>query len=218
MIENGGNMKKIFILLWCIAFPISFAFAAKAGPGNKFGANYNVINSASYTLTSKTNASQSDTGSESVVGAVLLYENVLSSKFAWGLKYGYQLTRNMEMTVGTTDLNVEEITSYWLLDVKAYQKDHVSGGLKPFLSVGFGNMTVTSTITQGSTTDTTETTAIIPITTLSGGIDYFMDAGGFRLEVGLMTGEKADQESHDDYKANYKLAGSYGNIGVFWLF
>lgn len=205
-----------------MALPISYIYAAKDGPGNKFGANYNVITAASYTLTSKTDSRQSDTGSENVIGAVLLYENVLSSKFAWGLKYGYQLTRNMDLTVGSNDLSVEETTSYWLIDVKAYQKDHISGGLKPFLGVGFGNMTVTSTITENSSssteTETTDTSAIIPITTISGGIDYFMDAGGFRLEAGFITGEKSDLESHDDYKANYKLAGSYGNIGVFWLF
>ncbi len=223
-------MKKVFLLIFCNLLLCSYTFAVpKGGPKNKFGANYNVISGTKYSLTSKTTSDSSysgssggsASGSENIVGAVIIYENVLSSKFAWGLKFGAQLSRNMELELGTTTLNVEETTSYWLLDVKAYHKDHMSGGLKPFLAVGFGNMSITSTITDSSsseTDETSETSASVPITTLSGGVDYFMNAGGFRLEGGLITGEKSDLESNDSYSANYQMTGGYVNIGVFWLF
>ena len=214
-------MKKIILFLIIFSMfssSILFAQARRTRqPKNKFGAVYYGISGADFTFTNKTTG-ESGTASDSIIGAVLFYERIFDSKFAVGINGTSFLERNMSIEVGSKTLEIVEQSTLVLLHFKAYHKDHSAGGIKPYLGVGLGSLSVSSLIT--STTDTTgsTTSATIPVTVISAGLDYFWESGGFRLEVGYLTGERSDLEGHDTYSAKYQATGSTGSIGVYWLF
>ena len=127
----------------------------------------------------------------------------------------------MQMIVGTNTVDILETASFWALEFKAFIKDNMRPGLKPFLGVGYGNYTTTSSLSvipaSGSITED-ETTATIPFTLLSGGFDYTFGFGGVRLEVGTTTGKRTDLESSSTYYASYDYTGSIFNFSVYSFF
>ena len=201
-----------------ISSSILFAQARRTRePKNKFGSVYHVISGTDYTLTNKTTGAKG-TASDSIVGAVFFYERIFDSKFSMGINGTSFLERNMSMEVGAETLEIVETSTLVLLHFKAYHKDHSMGGAKPYLGVGLGSLSVSSLITSATDTTGSTTSATIPITVISAGLDYFWESGGFRGEVGYVTGERSDLENHDTYSAKYQATGSTGSIGVYWLF
>jgi len=214
-------MKKTVLFLILIAMvssSILFAQARRTRESkNKFGSVYHVISGSDFTLTNTTTG-ETGTASDSIVGAVFFYERIFDSKFSMGLNGTSFLERNMTIAVGSETLEVVEQSTLILLHFKAYHKDHSAGGIKPYLGVGVGSLSVSSTITSATDTTGSTTSATIPITVISAGLDYFWESGGFRVEVGYLTGERSDLEGHDTYAAKYQATGSTGSIGVYWLF
>ena len=124
------------------------------------------------------------------------------------------------MLVDSEVVDILETTSFAAFDFKAYFKDHTSPGIKPYLGVGFGNYTATTTVTQVSTTTNTEgtTTATVPVTMLNVGFDFVSEFGGMRFDVGMISGTRRDRESHDSFDAKYDYTGQAVSIGVFSFF
>lgn len=213
-------MKKILlfiILITMVSSSVLFAQRRTREAKNKFGAVYHVISGTDFTLTNKTTGA-SGTASDSIIGAVFFYERIFDSKFAMGINGTSFLERNMSMEVGSTTLEVVEQSTLVMLHFKAYHKDHSAGGAKPYLGVGLGSLSVSSLIKSSTDTAGSTTSASIPVTVISAGLDYFWESGGFRAELGYMTGERSDLESHTTYSAKYQATGSTGSIGVYWLF
>lgn len=196
-------------------------FAAKLKvPKNKLGATHHTHNTGAYTLEEQS-STNSGTASGALVGFALFYERLFGDRFGAGLKYGYGLERSLEMEgLGSNDVKILEQASFFSLEFKAYMKDNIRPGLKPFLGVSYGQYTTTSTlsvISSGTATED-ETTATIPFTVLSAGSDYTFGFGGIRLEFGISTGERDDLESSDTYFANYDYSGSILGISVYSFF
>jgi len=196
-------------------------FAAKTKvPKNKIGALYHSHSTGNYTL-SQQGSSNTDSASASLIGFGFFYERIFLDRFSSAFKYGYGLERNLELTVGTNTIQALETASYWALDFKAFMRDNMRPGMKPFLGVGYGNYTTTSTLSvipaSGAVTED-ETAATIPFTVLSAGFDYTFGFGGFRLEAGMTTGKRTDLESSSTYYASYDYTGAILNFSVYSFF
>ncbi|MDT8445957.1 MAG: hypothetical protein RRB13_03540 [bacterium] len=212
-------MKRIILLLIALTLASSPVWAQqrKKEPKNKFGAIHYTHSGGSYTLQSSTDSSSV---TEPLIGAGFFYERVFQSRFSAGLKYSGFLERSLTQTVDGTSVTTVEKTAMTTLDFKAYFKDHLQNGMKPFLGVAFGTYTPASTVTTLAATGNTEgnTTASVPITSLSAGFDYVLDFGGVRAEVGSVSGKRRDLSGHDTYSANYQFDGTSIAIGVFSFF
>jgi hypothetical protein len=198
---------------------ILFAATPKV-PKTKFGATHHTHTTGDYTLTEQ-GTGNTGSASGSLVGFALFAERLFLDRFSAGFKYGYGLERSFEMQVGTSSLEVLENATFWALEFRAFAKDNISTGLKPFLGVSYGNYTVTSTITIIPTTGSTseeQTGATIPYTMLSAGADYTFGFGGIRIEAGQVTGKRNDLESSSVYYAAYNYNGSIVGISVYSFF
>ena len=217
-----ANLKKLTVCLVIFAFwGTADLFAAKPKiPKNKAGALYHSHATGSYTL-SEQGSSNSNSASANLIGFGFFYERLFLDRFSTAFKYGYGLERNLEMVVGTNTIQSLEMASYWELEFKAFIKDNMQPGFKPFLGVGYGNYTTNSTLSiipaSGSITED-QTTATIPFTVLSAGFDYTFGFGGFRLESGLTTGKRTDLESSTAYYASYDYTGAIINFSVYSFF
>ena len=189
-------------------------------PSNKAGAIHYTQSGSTYTLKDNS-TSLSVSASDTIVGAAFFYERLFKSKFSAGLQYSSFLERSIEFSIGTNELNVVEATALTIIDFKAFFKDHSRPGFKPYIGVGFGQYTMASTISTtdstGSTSDST-TEAVVPVTILNLGADYFRDFGGFRLNVGVVSGKRNDLTSNDTYQATYQATGVVFGISVYSLF
>lgn len=196
-----------------------FAAAPKV-PKTKIGATHHTHATGDYTLTEQSTGSNGS-ASGNLIGFAFFAERLFLDRFGAGFKYGYGVERSFDMQVGTSSLEVLENATFWSLEFRAYVKDNISTGLKPFLGVSYGNYSVTSTITviplTGSTSEE-QTTATIPFTMLSAGADYTFGFGGVRLEAGQVTGKRNDLESSSVYYAAYNYNGSVVGISVYAFF
>ncbi len=197
------------------------SFAAKPKiPKTKIGATHHTHNTGDYTL-SEQGTSSTGTASGSLVGFALFAERLFFDRFSAGFKYGYGLERSMSMQVGTNTLEILENASFWSLEFRAFVKDNLRPGLKPFLGVSYGNYSVTSTITilpTGGSKTEDQTAATIPFTMLSAGADYTFGFGGVRAEIGQVTGKRNDLESSSTYYGSYNYDGSILGISVYSFF
>jgi hypothetical protein len=189
-------------------------------PKSKIGATHHTHSTGDFEL-DETASSASGSASAPMVGFALFYERLFLDRFSAGFKYGYGLERSMEASVGTNDLEILETASFWSLEFRAFVKDNIRPGLKPFLGVTYGNYSVKSVITIIPSTGTTteeETAATIPFTMLSFGADYTFGFGGVRLEVGQSTGKRNDLEGSSTYRTTYNYDGSVVGISVYSFF
>lgn len=212
-------MKRFLIVLITLLLATSPAWAQvrKKEPKNKFGAMHYTHSGGQYTLQSATDTSTVD---EPLIGAGFYYERVFQSRFSAGLKFSSFLERSLTQTLDGNTVTTVENTTMFTLDFKAFFKDHMMNGFKPFMGVAFGTYAPSSTVTTIEATGNTEgtTTASVPITSLSVGFDYVLDFGGVRFEAGAVNGKRRDLEGHDTYTANYQYDGSAVSIGVFSFF
>lgn len=227
MKSQGVRYKFIYFgivtaLLVMLGATTENAYAAKPKiPKNKAGATHHTHSAGTNQGFTEQGTSNTGTITDNMVGFAVFYERLFLDRFSAGFKYGYGLERNSQITVGTNNLEVLETASFWALEFRAYFEDHLRPGIKPFLGVGYGNYTATSTIkvipTSGSVTED-ETTATIPFTSLSAGADYTFGFGGVRLELGQSTGKRSDLESSSTYYATYDYTASIVGISVYSFF
>ncbi len=210
------------ITVFCLMLLISSqVFAAKPKiPKTKIGATHHTLSPGSFTL-SEQGTTSTGTSTGNLVGFALFAERLFFDRFSAGLKYGYGLERSMQMQVGTNTLEILENASFWALEFRAFVKDNLRPGIKPFLGVSYGNYSVVSTInilpTTGSKSED-QTGTTIPFTQLSAGVDYTFGFGGVRAEVGQVTGKRNDLESSSTYYASYNYDGSVVGISVYSFF
>jgi hypothetical protein len=222
--KKSGNQLRIGIItlgFFVAIFLNSQVFAAKPKvPKTKIGATHHTHNTGDFTL-SEQGTTNTGSASGNLVGFALFAERLFFDRFSAGLKYGYGLERSMQMLVGTNTLEILENASFWALEFKAFVKDNLRPGIKPFLGVSYGNYSVVSTIsilpTTGSVTED-QTGATIPFTTLSAGADYTFGLGGIRAEVGQVTGKRNDLEGSSTYYASYNYDGTVIGISVYSFF
>jgi len=207
----------IFLILILGATGPAWAQKKKKEPKNKFGAIHYTHTGAQYTLSSATSTS---TASDDLVGAGFFYERLFLSRFSAGFKWSSFLERSTTHSLDSNTVTVLEKTSMTTFDFKAFFKDHMQNGMKPFLGVSFGTYAPKSTITTIATAGNTEgsTAASVPITGLSFGFDYILDFGGVRVEGFSITGKRRDLTGHDTYIANYRYDGSALSVGVYSFF
>ncbi len=223
-IKRAGNYSWLFlsVLLFCfIAFGNSSVEAAAPKiPKSKIGATHHTHSTGDFKLEEQ-GSTNAGSASESLVGFAFFYERLFLDRFSAGFKYGYGLERSMEMKVGTSDLEILESATFWSLEFRAFVRDNIRPGLKPYLGVSYGNYTVKSVITiipeTGATTEE-ETSATIPFTMLAFGADYTFGFGGIRLEFGQTTGKRNDLEGSATYYASYDYDGSVVGISVYSFF
>ncbi len=210
----------IFLCLFWLDMNTATAIKIKE-PKSKAGATYHSHAAGSYTLVNTTSSAEGS-GSGNLVGTVFFYDRLFLDRFSAGLRFSSFLERSMDVTIGTSTVNILETASFWSMDFKAFFKDHMRPGFKPFLGVSYGNYTVKSTLTTtttGSATTTEDNTAAtIPVTVLSGGFDYIFGFGGVRLEAGQVTGSRNDLDSSSTYRASYQYGGSTLGISVYAFF
>ena len=223
--KRAGRLHKLWLVLLmsCLLGLVSTSATAQRKikvPKSKIGATHHTHSTGDFELDEKASTSDGSISSP-LVGFALFYERLFLDKFSAGFKYGYGLERSMETTVGTNDLEILETASFWSLEFRAFVKDNIRPGLKPFLGVAYGNYSVNSTITiipsAGAETEE-ETSATIPFTMLSFGADYTFGFGGIRLEVGQTTGKRNDLDGSDTYRVTYNYDGSIVGISVYSFF
>ncbi len=196
-----------------------FAAAPKI-PKNKAGALYHTHATGNFKLEEQSSGSQ-DVASNRLIGFGIFYERLILDRFSAGFKYGYGLERNMSMTVGTNKVEILETASFWEFEFKAFVRDNLRPGFKPFLGVGWGTYTAASTLSiiPSSGTNTEEnTSASIPFTVLSMGFDYVFGFGGCRLEGGMTSGKRTDLKGSSTYYATYDYNGAIVNFSVYSFF
>ena len=220
------RMKTILILICSLFLLTSNTLAARRKePKNKAGAVYYTHSGSQYTLISNATGN-SISSNAAFIGVAFFYERLILSRFSAGLKFSSFLERSMALTLDNNKIDVLEKVTLFMLDFKAFFKDHTSSGLKPFIGVGYGQYNVSSSISvtaSGSTTtqeDKQTTKVTIPVTSLNFGFDYFTDFGGIRLEGGLLTGNRSDLSNSDSdgYKAKYQASGATASVGVYSFF
>ncbi|MBU3914582.1 hypothetical protein KKA14_03525 [bacterium] len=213
--------KKVVLFCGVCLFWLNTAYAAEAKiPKNKAGAIYYSQSGSEYTLVNKLTAG-SGSDSDSLIGTVFFYERMFLDRFSMGFKYSSFLERNLSFEEGTNTLDVLETASFWSLDFKAFFRDNMRPGLKPFLGVSYGNYSLSSAITispaAGSSSEET-TTATIPVTILSTGFDYVFGFAGVRIEVGQSTGSRNDPDGSSTYRAAYQYGGLISSVSVYSFF
>lgn len=216
------KMNRYPLLLTLLAalllFGASAQAAAKREPKNKFGIVYYTLGGPSYELRDTGNTSI-DTVSAPLIGAAFTYDRLFYGRFSAGLKFSVQpMERVMDMNLGGTAINAVEKSTLMTFDFKAFFQPHDRPGFKPYLGVGFGQIAAsTETATIAATSTTGATSATVPISVLSLGLDHITDFGGVRVEGSLVTGTRRDLES-TDYLAKYNFDGIGISIGVFSFF
>ncbi len=222
--ELQKNLMRLLLILLCVSFVCtSSAFAQwrKKVPKNKLGAIYATVVGTTYELTNRTpdnvNSGKSESGSSQIVGAVFFYERIFLGRFSAGIEATSFLERQMELKVGTEVVDVVEKSKMIALDFKAFYRDHAIRGVKPYLKVGFGTLKMESDLKMAAAGTSTSTSADIPITLLALGFDYILEAGGFRFEVGSVTGERKDL-GDEKFTAEYQAHGTTASIGVQILY
>ena len=223
--KRAGLFNKLCLVMLVSCFLILGSISATAQtrvkvPKSKIGATHHTHSTGDFELDEKATTLEGSS-SAPLVGFALFYERLFLDKFSAAFKYGYGLERSMETTIGTNELEILETASFWALEFRAFVKDNIRPGLKPFLGVAYGNYSVNTTITiiptAGSETEE-ETSATIPYTMLSVGADYTFGFGGIRLEAGQTTGKRNDLEGSDTYRVTYNYDGSVVGISVYSFF
>ncbi len=223
--KRAGLLYKLCFVLLMSVFLGLVSISAKAQtrikvPKSKIGATPHTHSTGNFELDAKASTDEGSV-SGSLVGFALFYERLFLDKFSAAFKYGYGLERSMETTIGTDDLEILETASFWSLEFRAFVRDNIRPGLKPFLGVAYGNYSVNSTITiipTAGTESEEDTSATIPFTMLSLGADYTFGFGGIRLEAGQTTGRRNDLDSSDTYRVTYNYDGSVVGISVYSFF
>ncbi len=213
-------MKKVSFLLACSLLAVIHATQAQniVFPANKLGVFYWELGSPKYTLDNQTS---DDNDSKALAGPVVFYERILTDVFTISLKYGSGLKREMNIDLGTDEINIRETASYQAIEIKSYGTNHRKSGFKPYLAVSYGMLSTSSSITtkpaSGATSED-ETKAVIPIKAWCLGIDYILWKLAFRLEFGQTNGERIDRESSDTYQASYDFNTVTSGIGLAYFF
>lgn len=213
-------MKRVSFLLICSLLTAFHTVPAQdfVFPANKLGVFYWELRSPKYTLDNQT---VEDDASKAFAGPVMYYERILTDVFTIGIKYGSGLRREMNIELGTDEVNIKETASYQALEIKSYATTHRKGGFKPYLAVSYGMLSTTSSITikpvAGATTED-ETKAVVPIKAWCLGIDYILWKLAFRLEIGQSNGDRLDRESSDTYQAIYDFNTFTSGAGLAYFF
>ncbi|MDH5561717.1 MAG: hypothetical protein OEY59_12780, partial [Deltaproteobacteria bacterium] len=163
-----------------------------------------------------------DSAATPLSGTTLFYERMLTGRFGLGLTFSSFLERSFQLTIGTDIYDILETVTAMSFDFKTYFSEHKKEGWKTYMGVSFGQYTVASTIVKtdsnGATTDG-KTGATVPTTSLSFGVDYVLEFGGFRMDTAIINGKRYDKTGFDLHDAVYDYSTTtVVELGVFSFF
>ena len=210
-------MKKLPLLLFAISL-VTFAqplFAKVKESTLKFGVLHQTQMNSEYTLSGATGS-----GNENLVGVSFFMEKVFLSRFSAGMRFSSMLARSNNYTASGNTVVAVETTGMTTFDFKAFFRGHDRPGMKPYLGVSFGSYTPATEINtiSGGTATSSTTSATVPVTILSVGMDYTMDMGGIRADLGIVTGKQNDYTNTTYTTSTYNYGGTAISIGVFSFF
>jgi hypothetical protein len=212
-----GKTSIWLIILIFVAGGFTFAQEVQF-PSNKIGVYQFEFHGAKYELDDRTSSGDA---SNTLSGNVFFVERILLDVFAIGIKAGSGLKRTLEFNLGTNDIKVEETASYQALEFKTYGTKHWKEGFKPYLAVGYGMLTTTSTVSiesdAGAESEET-TTATIPLKSWCIGFDYILWSIILRMEIGQTNGKRIDLESSTTYQAEYDYDTETAALAIGYIF